>query len=166
MTALRQVQSHRPPAVPVVELTDLTEIGAPLGLKCRILMLPGLADLIDATGALLRFRGVLLATTGDRSLELLRAVTLRGEPQRLHIRPGVLEEGRQFVARVRAGLSGVSEGGRMLALHVDGKQGPMMVLFLLSMTPDFVPVLRDPALILTSVDGIAADPLLAWQLAR
>jgi len=168
MTALRQVQAQaqRPPAFPVVELADLTEIGEPLGFKCRIAMHLGLADLIDATGALVRFRDVLLTTAGDRSLELLRAVTLRGAPRRLHITHSTLEEGRLFIERARAGLSGVSEGGRMLSLYIDGKQGPTMVLFLLWMTPDFIPVLREPLLTLTALDASTADPILAWQQMR
>ena len=163
MTALRQVQAQRPPAFPVVEFVELTELGAPLGFKCRIVVLPKLAEQIDVAGALVRLRDVLLMTERDRSLELLRAVVLRGEPRRLHITPNVLEEGRRFAARARAGLTGASEGGRMLALHVDGKQGSTMVLFLLWLTPDFVPVPREPSLILTALDAINVDPILAWQ---
>src|SRR5512142_1555815 len=79
MTALRHVQAQRPPAFPVVELVDLTEIGAPLGFKCRIVMSPVLADQIDAAGALARLRDALLAPDREGSLELFRAVTLRGE---------------------------------------------------------------------------------------
>lgn len=116
MTALRQVQAQRPPAVPVMELVDLTELGAPLGFKCRIVMAPGLADQIDAAGALARLRDVLLATDRDGSFEVLRAVTLRGEPRRFRLTQGTFDEARQLVARARAGLGGVSKGGRMLAL--------------------------------------------------
>jgi hypothetical protein len=166
MTALRQVQAQRPPSVSVVELVDLTEVGAPLGFKCRIVMSPGLADQIDAAGALARLRDVLLATDRDRSLELLRAVALRGEPRRFRQAQGTFDDGRQLVARARAGLGGVSEGGRMLALQVDGKQGTTMVLFLLWLRPDFVSVQREPSLILTSIDGVYGNPILDWQATR
>ena len=161
MTALRQVQAQRPPTFPVVELVDLTEIGRPLGFKCRVAMFPGLADRVDAATALAKFRDVLLMTDRDQSLELFRAVTLRGEPRRFRITQDALDEGRQFVVRARAGLNGVSDGGRMLALHIDGKQGATMVIFLLWLVPDFVHVLREPSLILTSLDAIAVDPILA-----
>lgn len=163
MTALRQVQAQRPPAFPVVELLDLTELGTPLGFKCRVAMFPGLADRVDAASALAKLRDVLLMTDRDRSLEVFRAVTLRGEPRRFRITQDVVDEGRRFVVRARAGLGGVSDGGRMLALNVDGKQGATMVIFLLCLVPDFVPVLRGPSLILTSLDAIAVDPLLALQ---
>jgi hypothetical protein len=163
MTALRQVQAQRPPTFPVVELMDLTEIGTPLGFKCRIAMFPGLADRIDVATALAKLRDVLLMTDRDRSLELFRAVALRGEPRRFRITQDTLDEGRRFVMRARAGLSSVSDGGRMLTLNMEGKQGAMMVICLLWLVPDFVHVLREPSLILTSLDAIAVDPILAWE---
>jgi hypothetical protein len=161
MTALRQVKAQRPPTFPVVEFVDLTEIGTPLGFKCRVLMFPGLADRVDAASALAKLRDVLLMTDRDRSLELFRAVALRGEPRRFRVTQDLLDEGRRFVVRARAGLSGVSDGGRMLALHIDGKQGATMVIFLIWLLPDFVPVQREPSLILTSLDAIGVDPILA-----
>jgi hypothetical protein len=163
MTALRQVQAQRPPAFPVVNLVDLTEIGTPLGFKCRIAALPGLAERIDVAATLVQLRDVLLMIDRDRSLELLRAVTLHGETRRFRITLDALEERRRFVARARAGLGGVSEGGRMLALYVDAPDGPTMVLFLLWLIPDFIPVQREPSLILTSLDAVAVDPILAMQ---
>jgi hypothetical protein len=163
MTALRQVQAQRQPAFPVVDLVDVTEIGAPLGFKCRVVVHPQLAEQLDVAGALVRLRDVLLMTMQDRSFELMRAVALRGEPRRFHITHDTLNEGRQFVVRARAGISGVSEGGRLMSLNIDSKQGPMMVVFLIWLMPDFIPVVREPSLILTSLDGIGVDPLLAWQ---
>lgn len=165
MTALRQVQmqAQRSPAIPVVEFVDLTEIATPLGFKCRIVMSPALADQIDAARALVRLRDVLIATDRDGALELLRTVTLRGEPRRCHLTSSTFDEARQFLARARAGLGGVSDGGRLLALQVDGKQGATMVVFFLWLTPDFLPVYREPSLILTSLDGRFAHPLLNWK---
>ena len=163
MTALRQVLAQRPPAFDVVELTDLTEIGAPLGFKCRIVMAPDLQDQIDIAATLARFRDVLLTPDRDGALELFRAVTLRGERRQLHLTQTVFGDVRQFIARARAGLGGVSEGGYLMALQVDGKSGATMVLFTLWLLPEFVPVVREPSLILASLDGIPPDPLLAWM---
>jgi hypothetical protein len=162
MTALRQVQmqAQRTPGIPVVEFVDLTEIAAPLGFKCRIVMSPVLADQIDAARALVRLRDVLIATDRDGTLELLRAVTLRGEPRRCHETQSTFNEGRQFLERARAGLGGVSDGGRLLALQVDGKQGATMVMFYLWLTPVSLPAYREPSLILGSIDGGFAHPLL------
>jgi hypothetical protein len=149
VTALRHVQAQVPPeepaeragAIPVVELIDLTEAGEPLGFKCRIAMAPTLVGLVEPITALVQLRDLLLATTNDRNLDLMRDVLLRG----LRLHGDVIAHGldslHQFLERARAGLGGVSEGGRVMALHMDGTQGGMMVLFMLSMMPPrgFVP---------------------------
>jgi hypothetical protein len=180
MTALRHVQAERPPAFPTIELIDLTELGAPLGLKCRVVMFPQVAERVDAAAMLVRLRDALLATEGDRALALMRRVVLRGGRART---PAMvvtaLEEARRFVARARAGIGGVSESGRMLALQVDGRaasgrrgkpddgagkpgDGAHMLLFTLQLMPMFVPVHREPTLVITSLDGLTADPILAF----
>ncbi|HWO26708.1 MAG TPA: hypothetical protein VNO30_48595 [Kofleriaceae bacterium] len=56
MTALRHVQAQRPSAIPTIERVDLTELGAPLGMKCRIAMFPELADRVDAATMLAQLR--------------------------------------------------------------------------------------------------------------
>jgi hypothetical protein len=156
MTALRQVRGaqeppDRPPAFPVVELGDLTDAGAALGMRCRIGIFPGLAARVDGARALTRLRDLLLATAGDPALELMRAVVLRGETPERPLGIADVTAARTFIARVRAGLGGVSLGGRMLALQVDGET----VLYTLWMVPR-----RDPMLIVTSPDGLAFHPLL------
>ncbi len=164
MTALRQVQAQKPPAFPVVELVDLTEIGAALGFKCRIVMAPNLTEEIDTTGALMRLRDVLLTRDRDGSLETFRAVVLRGERRQFRLTQGTFDDARELIQRARAGLGGVSEGGRLLAMHVDGKSGATMVLFTLWLLPDIMPMMREPSLILASLDGVpASDPILAWM---
>jgi len=163
MTALRHVQTQKPPAFPVVELVDLTEIGAALGFKCRIVMAPDLTGRIDTAGALVRLRDVLLASDRDGALETFRAVVLRGERRQFRLTQGTFDDVRELILRARAGLGGVSEGGRLLAMQVDGKSGSTMVLFTLWLVPDFVPVMREPSLILASLHGTPTHPLLAWM---
>jgi len=163
MTALRHVQAQKPPAFPVVELVDLTEIGAALGFKCRTVMAPDLIDRIDTASALVRLRDVLLASDRDGALETFRAVVLRGEHRQFRLTPGTFDDARELIQRARAGLGGVSEGGLLLAMHVDGKPGATMVLFTLWLMPDSVPVRREPSLILASLQGAPAHPLLAWM---
>jgi hypothetical protein len=160
MTALRHVQAQRPAAIPMIELIDLTERGAALGLACRIAMFPRLAERVDAGALLGHLRDALLATEGDRALALMRGVVLRGERARMPVTGAAFDEARRFVARAKAGIGGVSERGRMLAMQAPGRPDPQMVLFLLQLTPDFVPVHRDPTLVITSVDGLTVDPLL------
>lgn len=176
MTALRHVQEQRdaaeprdpeeprPTAIPTVELLDLTELGAPLGMKCRIAMFPRLADQVDAAAMLEKLRDALLATEGDRAFALMRAVVLRGERARVPISATAADEARRFVTRAKAGIGGISEGGRMLALQVPGRAGQAspMLLFILQLMPDFAPVYRAPTLMITSLDGATIDPLLAW----
>ena len=162
MTALRHVQEDRPTAIPTIELVDLTEVGAPMGFKCRIVMYPKLVERVDGAATLERLRDALLVTEGDRALALMRAVTLLGERARMPSSMAALEEGQRFVNRARAGIGGPSESGRMLALHVEVRRGAEMLLFLLQVTPTFAFVHRTPTLVITSLDGVTVDPLLAW----
>jgi hypothetical protein len=178
MTALRHVQEDRPGAIPTIELADLTELGAPLGFKCRLAMFPRLAERVDAAAMLVRLRDALLMTEGDRSLTLMRRVVLGGGRARmLGGTAAALEEARRFVDRAKAGVGGVSESGRMLALQVatrpgrgaaseiDAGQGAgasvEMVLFVLQLLPPFVPVFRDPTLVITPIGELTVDPLFA-----
>jgi hypothetical protein len=162
MTALRQVQEERPTAIPTIELVDLTEVGAPMGFKCRIAMFPKLVDLVDGAATLERLRDALLVTEGDRALALMRGVVLLGERVRMPSPMAALEEGQRFVTRARAGIGGPSESGRMLALQVEGRRGSELLLFLLQLTPTLAFVHREPTLVITSLDGVTVDPLLAW----
>lgn len=103
--------------IPLLEFTELTELGARIGLKCRISAVPALLQHLDAEETLRRFRDALLVTCGDSELSLMRAVALRGEHPVRSLGAEALGESRRFLERVRAGLAGVSELGRMLALH-------------------------------------------------
>lgn len=163
MTALRHVLDQRPSVVPVVELIELSEVGAAMGIQCRVRMAPVLADRIDAVGALRRLREALIATERDPAFDLMRRVVMHGESPVL--RPAGIDAGLRFLARVHAGIGGISEHGRMLALMVDGRRGPEMIVFMLWLSPIFYVPYR-PSLVLASVDGTLDGPggmSIAWR---
>lgn len=152
-------EEEREPVVPVVELIDLAAQAEPLGFKCRVVMHPSLADKVDAATALARLRDLLLATTMDAAFELMRGAILRGERPRIHMAGRAYEEAKRFVSRAVAGLGGVSDSGNAVAISVDGKRGSVMVMYLLQLTPDFVPIAREPHLILTIPEPHTIDAL-------
>ena len=136
----------------VVELDDISEQAAALGFQCRVSIARALAAQIAPETALARLRDVVLATSADPALEPIRAVALRGEQQR---RPGVMQawmtDLRHFVARVRAGVGGVSASGTTLAVPVEGTRGLVMMVCHLGFG-----ILRPadrPAIVLTTIDA-------------
>ncbi len=155
MTALRHVLDQRPNAVPVVELIDLSEVAEAMGIECRVGMAPALADRIDAVGALRRLREALVATERDPAFDLFRRVVLHGESPVLRL--AGLDAGRRFIARVRAGIGGISEHGRLLALMVAGRRGPEMVVFMLWLSPAHYLQYR-ASLVLATADGTVDGP--------
>ena len=163
MTALRHVLDQRPSAVPVIEMIELTEVGEAMGIRCRVRMSPALADRIDAVGALRRLRDALVATERDPAFDLMRRVVLHGECP--VFKPAGIDAGQRFLARVRAGIGGISEHGRLLALMVDGRRAPEMIVFMLWLSPvTYVPY--RPSLVLASADGALDGPgglALAWR---
>jgi hypothetical protein len=152
MAALHHVRDQRPNAVPVVELVDVTEVAAALGIKCIVRVEPRLAERIDAAAVLRRLCSALLATTGDPAFELMRSVVLRGESPQARTE---FYETWQFMERVRAGIGGISEGGSLLALTVDGSRTTEMVMFRLQTgaVPRMPFIHRPPALYLTDANS-------------
>lgn len=132
VTALRHVLGQREGGVPVVELIDLTDIAAALGIKCRTVMAPSLVARVDPTAMLTQLRDALLTTLRDPDLALMRAVVIAGEQLKPELEPVI---DRQFLARLRAGIGGVSASGRVLALSTAGRGAPEMVVFVLWMIP-------------------------------
>jgi len=120
--------SDPPPAVSVVELLDISNDAARRGFLCRVAMYPALADRADPATVLAALRGALVGTIGDPATELLCAIALTGQRparvKRLHDRAGM----RQLFQRARAGIGGMTEDGRMLALLVAGRDGIVPVL--------------------------------------
>ena len=136
----RVVPDDRAPvAIPVVELHDATAVATELGLRCRVLVASEMLAL-EPRRLLERLRDVLLATGDDPALAILRQGVLYGRcPRPLKWQ---LEELRQYVTRVRAGVGGPGPGGWMLAFVIDGRT----VLATLSKrrdsgTPDVYPLL-------------------------
>jgi hypothetical protein len=156
------------PRVPFVELIDLDDEAARLGIRCRAAIFPALAARVDPTRLLERLRDALLSTEGDPQTELFRAVALRGERPTSGALPwsySQLAEARQFASRARAGIGGASKGGRMLALHVAGNRGPETVVCLIwhpTLRSPSGCIDREPSLVFTLPDGLfAADPDIA-----
>jgi hypothetical protein len=154
VTALRHLRVPRTEAVPVVELVDVTAVGEPLGMQCRVLLQPELAERIDVTAALRQLRSVLLTTTPDPDFDLMRAVVLRGE--RPYSAPPTLADGLRFLVRLRAGIGGVCPSGRIVAFSVAGSSGLVQVVFLLWITHVRQLQLR-PTLVVTTTDFSLGD---------
>jgi hypothetical protein len=155
MTALRHVRGQRAGVVPVVELLDISEVGAVLGIKCRTLVLPALAERVDVGAMLRQLHAALLATTRDPASQLMRAVVLYG--QRPFASPSGLDEGSQFLRRVRAGIGGFSETGRALSFAVAGRRGVELAMFVLWITPVRY-VDAPPSLLISSADVPLQEP--------
>ena len=171
MTALRHVRAQhrdtqpriaqRSGAVPVVELTDVSDIAMSLGLLCRLMVVPELAARIDVTATLKQLRRVLVATTRDHAFSLLRATVLCGE------RPFAswpkLDDLLRFRDRTLAGIGGIDESGRLLAFVTAAQSELEMVVFTLWHTPArYVDV--PPSVLLTPADFMLGDPDREWDL--
>ncbi len=158
-------QKAQPSAIPVVEMVDLGDEAARLGLRCRVLMTP---ELPRACGlaAVEKLRDALHATQDDPATRHFRAIALAGEKRRPEMASAreLIAEGQRFLVRARAGIGGVSEGGSMLALaipHDGGVETVLCVLWMLNIPePAGVGALfagpwgRDPMIILTRPDDI------------
>ena len=173
MTALRHVRDQRtpapttelpPPAMEVTEMFDITEIAAPLGVKCRVRLAPGLAPRIDAASVLRQLRTALTTTERDRQFDTMRAVVLRGE-QRLG-QPLDAGASWRFAERLRAGVGGNSDTGRLLAMTVNGRHGLEMLVFALWLPPtEFAHLARmAPSLVISSIDPMTVTPAGFGQL--
>jgi len=157
MTARRQVLARRETAaIPVVEAIDAGDEAARLGFRCRILIFPRLAARIDQTLVLERFRDALLITEGDPATERLRALAFRGLPPPLPKRwSGDLATGiRRLVSRARAGIGGTTREGSVLAMHMTGRDGLVVVVLA---TAWHVIAGREPTIVLGTVDEDGAE---------
>lgn len=169
VTALRHVLDQRPGAFPVVEMTDISEHALTLGIRPRLLMAPELVGTIDPVSLALQLRNALLATASDPELGVMRDAVLGGqlpplfEPRGPRAQIAVTAGDRQFVSRVRAGIGGISESGRMLALSIVGHQTSQLVVFLLWQIPP-IHVVRPPSLLAMSATNLGGHPLLAWEI--
>ncbi len=111
-------------AVPVVELIDVTDQARRVGLMCRVIMSPSLAERVDPARMLRQLRDLLVETADDPQMLLLARLGLAGHAPGLPTRPTTSYEGvRRFLRRALSGLGGVSEDGSMLVFHVAGQGG-------------------------------------------
>jgi hypothetical protein len=182
VTALRHVLDQRPSpdraepdetrpegrlAFPVVEMTDISDEASRFGIRTRLLMAPELVGTVDSTSLVLQLRNALLATASDLALGVMRDAVLGGhlpppvEPRGVKTQVAVSFGDRQFVARVRAGIGGVSDSGRMLALTIQGHHTSQLVVFLLWQVPP-AHVWRQPSLLAMAASNLGGHPLLAW----
>jgi hypothetical protein len=150
-------------AVPVLALDELDELAARLGLKCRVSMFPSLRGRIDPEAALVRLREVLGATEQDPALDVLRAAVMRGEQRSWTPSVQRVQEAQRFVERARAGIGGVSTSGSRIAMQLDGRDGPEMVIFTLWLRPTVGSISVPPALIIGAPDDFAGR-LPGYQL--
>ena len=163
IAALRHVGSPRTGAVKVIEFVDISDMGAALGFKCRTLVSPKLAERVDTTTMLVRLRDVLLATTRDQAFALMRSTVLYGEHP--FASQASLEQVMRFRARVRAGIGGICDSGRMLSFSIAGRTAPELVLFALWLTPvRYIDI--PPRLIITSAEFSLGEPELGWEVLR
>lgn len=146
------------PPFSVVELVDATDDAVKLGLKCTVLVSPGLAKLVAPARVLEKLRDALIATERDPQMELMRDVVLRGERRwRRDPREGWRtrwEETRQFLARARVGIGGINATGEILAMQVDDQ----LVLVQLGIVPHMPPIVRPQTRVfLTTIETSLAD---------
>lgn len=145
VTALRHVRAAAPagdaelldaelfeappvPAISYVEMIDLTEVGAALGMKCLITMDPALLGQIEVSAMLRQLRTAL----AQPQAATMRAAIMDGEA----IAGGVdLAELQSLERRITHGRAGATPGGSCLALHVEGDRGPVLVAFMLVAPP-------------------------------
>jgi hypothetical protein len=133
VTALRHVRaavaepppSPEPAAMPPIdylELIDITEIGAALGMRCAITLHPNLLGEIEVASML----GQLRAALAHPSLAVMREAIIDDvAPERSFD----MVEIRDFRDRIARGRAGTSAQGRMAALRIDGTRGPVLVTF-------------------------------------
>jgi hypothetical protein len=154
MAALRHVRGQRAGAVPVVELVDVSDIGGLLGIKCRVMLQPALAERVEVATMLRQLHATLVAATREPASWLMRSVVLHGE--RPFTSPASFGDGVRFLRRLRAGIGGFSDAGSMLSLLVGGRHAAELVMFLLWMTPvRYLDI--PPSLIITSPDALLGD---------
>jgi hypothetical protein len=145
-------------------MVDVSDIATSLGLTCRAMVMPALIERVDPAALLAQLRGVLRTTTGDPAFATLRGAVLLGErpsfePGPLRIRSlsaVVPEDTLRFMARVRAGVGGISSNGRTLAFSVAGRDANHLVVFELWQVPLRYDA-RPPALLITTPDQLSIN---------
>jgi hypothetical protein len=177
MTALNHILAQRPAsaipsAIPTVEFLDVSTVAAALGLKCQVSLSPLLAHAIDVEATLERLCETLAATQHDPALAILRTIAVHGQQVASPAQLGFQEvrDALLFVRRLRAGIGGISDNGRMLGLRAVARAAPgespagsdprasdRLVLISPWTIPSFAVVDRPPLLIITSLEETVPD---------
>ena len=152
-------------AIVYEELVSLTGDAEALGFRCRIATTSALAKHVDGNALLVRFRDILLGTTDDPSMEIMRGVALRGAPRpAVPRRSDVVERARQFIQRARVGIGGVTDDGLMLAFPIHTPAGSVMIIANVGWRPKPLPAHEKPRVVFSmlsphDVDGFSASLL-------
>jgi hypothetical protein len=168
-------------AVPVVEMVDVSDVAAAVGLKGRVVMYPELAERVDPRIALPRLRQLLLATADDPRTAVFRALLITGErPPPLRegaadpsealafmrvlygdqivepaVESGLRSSSLRFLRRAQAGVGGPSESGLLLSVPVEGRHGLEHVICMVwGLLPAGVPVFRHACVVLRSARSL------------
>jgi hypothetical protein len=149
----------------VVEMEDFTELATALGFRCSIAITTHLSKLVDPRVVLERFREVVLGTSADPAMESICGVALLGLDPVQHVyQPDWFQKMQRFVARVKVGVGGVSESGTMLAMTIQGKEGPVMMVCHLGFG---IAQKSRPRIVLTTAEtaGFFVEPIAMRKLA-
>jgi hypothetical protein len=122
---LRKLVDLREP-IQVDEVIDVSDAAGELGIACKVLVYERLANVADPKLALVALRDALGAMAKDSATLLLRAV-VAGQKTNVAVRPRMPRD-EEFMSKIRAGLTAVSNDGRMIVLHVNGYQGMVTVV--------------------------------------
>lgn len=144
------------PSILYEEMVSLTAAGEALGFKCRLATTSSCARQIDGDALLRRFRDILIGTTDDPSMEIIRGIALRGEPRpAVARRNDVLERARRFLQRARVGIGGVTDDGLMLAFPLDTPAGSVMIIANVGWRPVPLPAHERPRLVFSVLSDSA-----------
>lgn len=149
------------PSIDVIDVLDMTADAAAIGLTCPVSIWPKLAERAEPRLVLARLRDALLATVGDPKLAVWHGVALRGErPVGASWTPDIVGA-RRFVDRALAGIGGISDDRRMIALHVQGREGVVAVLAVLVLYPAAL-VARAPQIMLNLAEASVGN-IWVWR---
>jgi len=142
-TARRQVVERAAPAVPLVELVDITPQAIALGFRCEIAIASTLAARVEPAAVLARVRDELVRPHADVAVARMFGIAFGLPSPRLAVTAADAEVLQRFVDAARLGATGASSDGSLLALHVMGRDGLVPVI---CMVDDHAPlVLVEPA---------------------
>lgn len=149
-------------SIDVIDMLDVTADAAALGFTCPVSIWPALAERAEPRLVLERLRDALLATIGDPQVAIWHGVALRGERPIGEYWTHDLVRAQRFIERAIAGIGGFSADRRMLALHVQGREGIVAVLATLVLYPASFAQVRRPNIMMNVAESGAAN-FWSWR---